>query len=126
MAGADSAAGLALGEVGQANAAQYAHYNAGVNAQTQQYRMEMDRYKAKPIGWGQQLFNQALMTGGQAVTGMFVSPSNTVAGGWGQRLMGPGNISGGDMLRMGAQGAATYYGGPAGGAVAGQVLGPRR
>lgn len=126
MQSADSAAQLALGEVAQANSAQYAHYNAGVNAQTQQYRMDMDRYNNRPVGWGQQLFNSALGAAGQFGSGMAFGQPNTVAGGWGQRVLGPGNASERDMLRMGAQAAGTYYGGPAGGAIAGQIVGQRR
>lgn len=89
MGAADSGAQIALGEVGQANAAQYAAYNAGVNAQMNQHRMDMERYRAQPSSWQQQLLGQTIGTAGQFGSGMLFGNPNTVAGGWGQRLLGP-------------------------------------
>lgn len=90
MGGADSAAGLALAEVGQANAAQYAHYNAGVNAQMAQHRMNMDQYNARPVGWGQRLGSAA---GGLAMyaAGSYLGGpvGGAAAASWGNKVLGP-------------------------------------
>lgn len=90
MGGADSAAGLALSEVGQANAAQYAAYNAQVNAQMNQHRMNMDRYNNRPVGWGQRLGSAAAGLGMYAAGSYLGGPvGGAAAASWGNQVLGP-------------------------------------
>lgn len=77
---------MALAEFNASNNNALNYYNVGVNRTVQQYGMDLGYYKSQPPGFGQNL----LHLGGMGAMAMLGSPSSSVFGQWGSKLVGMG------------------------------------